>query len=345
MSRLPLAVLLLALAPSARADSLAALKSQAGPSGADAAAAPTASVSAKEIPFPGCDEKQQQRMRAAIDGAMKMVDSCLSTYNKGVMARDIKRDFPKFRFSCAQEMRASGGETVREPTTGPLKSADISMTMHTRMSQYSLEARVFHEMIHAVDGNPNQRYIVSPEFHKTAGFPDPVYGCQFTCYGGVYDDERKAMVRYLRQLGDGADIPASDRKVDCDNGQDCGTLEKYVYLCDTAKPVVTKEVKAAAHKGGAPKCIAEGLLNGCDSINDVKSCGGAVKGQLCAVRCKILQAQADNGGQFPDYIVNDMLGLGARLEGATQNDGKDLAADEKKLFDDRGTKKLIKSCN
>jgi hypothetical protein len=357
MRRQPLAALCLILAaPLAADDSLSKLKSDAGKDATAAAAASVPAAHGTVIAYPGCDEKQQARVQAAIDSALKMVDSCLSGYNKGKMAAAIKKNFNKFYFSCAPETRSSGGVTTHDADGQTLKAAHISLTMHTRLIQYSLPARVFHEMIHAIDlpaGNQSAKenrdghYILSASRHASPGFPDPVYGCQFACYGGVGEDERKAMTRYLTLLAESnLDIPASDKNIACESYEDCDIRKRYAYLCDTAKPIAPNDLIAKDRKANRPTCIAEGLQNSCDAINDEKNCPAKPSlGPLCAVRCEILQGAAANGGSYPPELASKMLGLGQRLSDAYDNNGEGLSDDDAKVYAAAKRKGLLKSCN
>lgn len=356
MSRHPLAVLLLILAaPVGAQDSLSKLKAQAG-ADATAASGSVPAAQGKVIAYPGCNEKQQARVQAAIDSALKMVDSCLSGYNKGKMAAAIKKNFNKFDFSCSQETRASGGETSHDTDGQTLKAAHISLTMNSRLIQYSMPARVFHEMIHAIDlpstnqsakENRDGHYILSKSLHAAPGFPDPVYGCQFACYGGVGEDERKAMTRYLSLLADsGLDIPESDKDIACESYEDCGIRKRYAYLCDTAKPIAPKDLVAKDRKANRPTCIAERVADSCDAITDAKSCPAKPsQGPLCALHCEILQGAAANGGSYPPDLVRKMMGLGQRLSDAYDSNGQGLSDDDAKIYAAAKRTGLLKSCD
>lgn len=373
MRSLPLAVLCLTLAAPLRAQkAMDELSKNAGPSAnPEKNQAPKAAPRARHFkdcvvePARGGGQRDQDKyLSDAIEDALQKVDGCLVNYNKGEIARKIKTHYRSFEFSCYQDERGSGGVTTHDGG-----KASISMTMHSRLVQYSMSARVFHEMIHAVDqGSTNLaaksgrdgKYIVSQEMHNNLGYPDPVYGCQFACYGGVGDDERKAVARYNRQLveagGEGSEIPLYDGKKfkcpadqpDCCKKDDpyCGELLTYAGLCDLGEPYEPKgageKIAAAARKRGASKCIAEQMINGCAAVDDAKQCPAKSKDPMCPIKCEILTGKDPRGG-YASNVIGKMLGMGRRFADAYP-DGEGLSEEDKPLFAAAKKKGMLKAC-
>jgi hypothetical protein len=380
MRRLPLAVLAFALAAPLRADNAAdALKKQAGPD-ADPAKIKTPAQKGRALALDGCvqekvtkggkvvDRDQDKEMRAAIDSAVTRLDSCLVRYHKGEMAAKIKKQLKNFKFSCAQEVRSEGGVTTFADDGTP----EISMTMHTSMGQYGLPARVFHEMIHAVDPpvtgkdkKTTRLYVVSDDAHnsKPAGFPDPVYGCQFACWGSMYgdrigDDERKAIARYNGTLSDAGakEIPMMDEAAftcpedfpdckDADNHKH-GYLRQlltYAWLCQEARPYLPKEAKNPMQRRAAPICIAQQLINGCPQIDDAKKCPAKKsQGALCSAKCEITQAM-DAGTGAANTVIDKYKGLGKKFTDAYPK-GLATGDEDKPLYDAAKKAGLLAKC-
>lgn len=340
----PLAAAFLLLAVSASAQpTFNDLKKKSGdvkePRGVD--------VAEYKPPVTGCDEKQQASMEAAIAAARKKVDDCLDGFNHRIAA-EIQKNFKKFTFSCHQETRAAGGNTDHElADDGSLKSAAISITMHSRLVQYSREARVFHEMIHAIDlpsrdraakKDRDGRLIISAERHASAGFPDPVYGCQFSCYPeGIGEDEGKQITRYNRLLnesGEGLKLPEGKKKVD-DGGNQYAQIygPTYAGLCETGKPVAPKSLVAKDRELNRPVCIAEKILNGCDAPDEACASAHPPKGELCERRCAVLR---------DPKAADEVIAMGGRLASALDDGGANLDPADKKVFS--AAKKLIAAC-
>ena len=355
MPRAFLAVLvsLLAAAAPARAQSLDELKTAGGakPDAPPPPAPEGTAVDALTFPLTGCTDAQRPGVAAAVRGARAMVDSCLQSLNPK-MAADIAAHFSKFDFACGQEPSGAGGRTTHEVDgRGRLLAAHITLTMRSRLVQYTKEARLFHEMIHAVDppaggqakANRDGRYVISAARHAVAGFPDPVYGCQFACYGGIGEDEGKQMTRYVRLLKeDGLDIPESRKDFPCE-GEACLHVKRYAYLCETGKPVVSKAILARDRKANLPTCVAEGLLNACGKADDA-SCASRTppKGALCALRCETLLDAAANEGRLSGAVADKMFALGARLAEAAENEGASLSGEDAKVYAESG--RIIAAC-
>ncbi len=359
----PLLALAVAL-PAAAQPTVDELKKQAGKD----ASAKTAGVAAPEgkaiefklppTPIAGCTADQQSGMEKAILAAREKVDTCLSGINPK-MASEIAKQYSKFKFSCYQESRGAGGDTQHETDgKGHLTAANISITMHSRLIQYSREARVFHEMIHAIDlpadnqaakTNRDGHFIISAARHAKAGFPDPVYGCQFSCYpSDVGEDEGKVMNSYSRLLKESnMEIPDSTKNIPGEDATPYSKLylKKYAYLCETGKPIVPKDLVDKDRAANRPTCVAEGLLNACDAADD-KSCASKnpPKGQLCALRCETTLDIAANGGHLSGKQADKMFSLGKRLSDASDNGGADLSDEDKAVYADAQKKGLIKAC-
>lgn len=340
------------------------LKGQAG--GAAAAGSAGAAVpegklldagSELKISLSECAGDQQARVEKAIRGAREKVDSCLAGFNPK-MAAEIGRQFHKFKFYCNQEPSGAGGVTTHDVDgKNRLAAAHIRLTMRSRLIQYSMEARVFHEMIHAIDvPASNQaaktgrdgKFIISASRHATPGFPDPVYGCQFSCYGGIGEDEAKAMTRYSRLLAEsGLEIPESRKDIPCAdaNSYECLYVKKYARLCETGKPVASADLLETDRAANRPLCIAEGLANACDAADDA-SCGSQKppKGALCGLRCEILLETAANGGRMPGKTADRLFSIGAAVAGAVDGDGAGLEGENAVFYSETKRKGLIKAC-
>lgn len=343
---------------------LEALKGQAG--GASAAGSAAAAVpegklldagTELKISLSECVGEQQARVEKAIRGARETVDSCLAGFNPK-MAADIGRQFHKFKFYCNQEPSGAGGVTTHDvDEKHRLAAAHIRLTMRSRLIQYSLEARAFHEMIHAIDvPASNQaaktgrdgKFILSAARHATPGFPDPVYGCQFSCYGGIGEDEGKAMTRYSRLLAEsGLEIPESRKDVPCGdaNSYECLYVKKYAYLCETGKPIVSAGLVEKDRAANRPLCIAEGLANACDEADDA-SCASKnpPKAALCGLRCEILLETAANGGRMPGKTADRLFQVGAAVAGAIDGDGAGLEGENAAFYAGAKRKGLIRDC-
>lgn len=356
----PLLALLAALPAGGAENAVDALKAQ-GPKDAKgntitvAVAAPEGkAVESKALSITDCTPEQLPGMETAIRAARAKVDSCLSGINPK-MASEISRLFDKFRFSCYQEPRGAGGDTRHDLNAkGNVSGADISITMRSRMIQYSKESRVFHEMIHAIDPpatnqsaktNRDGHFIISAARHAKAGFPDAVYGCQFSCYPNeIGEDEAKVIRNYNDST---ANIPESTKDIPVDNASPYAKLhvKQYAYLCETGKPIAPKDLIDKDRAANMPTCVAEGLLNSCDAADDA-SCKSPrpPRGALCGLRCETLIDEAANGGRISRRLIDKMFALGRRLADATANGGADLSEEDRVVYADAQKKGLIRAC-
>lgn len=340
------------------------LKSQAG----GAAVARSGEVAAPEgkpvdegselkVSLMECVGDQQARVEKAIRGAREKVDSCLAGLNPA-MAAEIGRQYHKFKFYCAQDPSGAGGVTTHDVDgRNRLAAAHIRLTMRSRLIQYSMEARAFHEMIHAIDvPASNQaaktgrdgKFIISASRHATPGFPDPVYGCQFACYGGIGEDEAKAMTRYSRLLAEsGLEIPESEKDIPCGdaNSYECLYVKKYARLCETGRPVATADIVEKDRAANRPACVAEGLANACDAADDA-ACASKKPptGALCGLRCEILLETAANGGRMPGRTADRLFAIGAAVAGAIDGGGAGLEGENAAFYAAAERRGLIKAC-
>lgn len=246
---------------------LSDLQGSGGNAPVDAPAAPTAAV-ALSGDGGGCD------LRPYVLAAVKKVGSCLAGLN-GEMTGKIKEgiDHDRFEFVCGDAVDTEGGRTEHEvdPVTGALVSATITIRMKAAPSasgppiaQSSPEARVFHELIHAVD--PAGRYILGAGEHKERGFPDAVYGCHFACYKDMTSEDVKVLDVYERSHGDVPEqAPCSEDKEN-DGNTACSALQKYRYLCRTGKPYMDAADLRATRVRQLPTCVIEKLINECRDV-------------------------------------------------------------------------------
>lgn len=358
-------VALLSLAAGARAQpkskTLDDLQKQSGKDGGNPVPIPEGkAVDDVKAPLTGCDAKQQTEVAAAIAAARAKVDSCLAGFNPK-MAAEIAKQFPKFKFQCEQTPRSEGAVTDHETDAhGRLTSATIKLTMHSRMVQYSREARLFHEMIHAIDppsrdraaaSGRDGRYIISASRHATAGFPDPVYGCQFSCYpDGIGEDEGKEITRYNRLLSSsagGLKLPEGKKPVDCPAGaQYCALYApNYAGLCETGKPVFPSDLVAKDRVANRPTCLIEALVNSCPAADGV-ACASAKppSGPLCALTCETVLAQEANGGRMPRKTADRLYAIGGKLSAAIDDGGAGLEGDDKALYAAAQRKGFLAAC-
>lgn len=276
-----------------------------------------------------CRDGDEAKLNGAIQAAARRVDSCLEQENPAI-ARKIRSNFHKMKFHCGYSGGMAGGNTDANQDG----SADVTLNFRAHGVQYSLAARTFHEMIHAVD--PLNKLILSPHAHAQAGYPDVVYACQLDCYpSGVSDDERKQIMRLGRALQEeGRQVPLADVK-DCPSEYDCPTISAYTAICRGGKVLSTKTVRDADKKQNAPICFAEALLNACSG-----ACRGRKSGPVCAKACAFDAASDEGKGT----MIPDFQAVGARLAAADDDGGKSLEGDDLALYKDGQRKKLFAGC-
>ena len=252
-----------------------------------------------EVPVEACPEDFGARAGSTTDRlgtktqeAVQRVEAGLSGLNND-MARKIlaKIKAKKIRVACGVSSGLDGGQTEFE-AGGKVK---ITIYMAARQDQYSLEARIFHELIHAVD--PDNKYILSAAMHSRDGFPDPVYGCQFALFNGVGADEIDRVNNYERS--NGLTIPQLE-SYSCQGG-DCATLRKYAYLCSSGKPLASGTTLDAASAQKAVECIMDGILNKCE----LKACAD--------LRAKADAEMERNNGNLPSALRKELKATGGRL--------------------------------
>lgn len=130
------------------------------------------------------------------------------------------------KFREGVRFRCGSGGTAGHAMPG---SNEITLGFRgTSADDYLLQTRAFHELLHAIDDDA----AMTPHSHEhRPGFPDPVYSCQYACFGGFGD------TRDRFHNNQGSRIPAS-RKLKChanDDDSDCQLRAKYAYVCETGK--------------------------------------------------------------------------------------------------------------
>ncbi|HNW43248.1 MAG TPA: hypothetical protein PKI19_02015 [Elusimicrobiales bacterium] len=232
------------------------------------------------------------RLNAKTQEAVQMVESALPALNKA-LARKIllKIKAKKIRVLCGESSGLDGGKTEHEAGG----AVNITMYLKAGGSQYPLADRIFHEFIHAAD--PDGKLILSAAMHARAGFPDPVYGCQFGVFRNIGTDEIDRLGNYERSQG--LTIPELDSYACA--GRDCAQLRKYAYLCSTGKPLAGAATldKAAEQKGAA--CVMDGILNNCE----LAACSG--------FRAKVDEEMERSGGSLTAELGGRLKAAGARL--------------------------------
>ncbi len=305
-----------------------------------------------KVDLSDCGDKHAD-VEAAIRGAYEKVGSCLSGFNPKLAAK-IKAEFHKFKFVCDQETRAHGGTTTHDVENGKLVSAEIKLTMRSRLVQYGRQARLFHEMIHAVDlpardqsalTGRDGKLIVSAQRHASAGFPDPVYGCQFACYPqGIGEDEGKAVKRWSQALAaDGLELESNPKK-QVELGEDAGPYAQlyaptYAKLCESGKPVVSETLLEADRAANRPTCIAEKLANACSE----PKCPAKKGDSLCSLGCELSDDTAGGRG-LSGKMADRLMKLGTALSAAIPKSGKGLEGEEAEFYADANAAGIIKAC-
>jgi hypothetical protein len=274
-----------------------------------AEAVPTAEIPIEACPadFGATAAEMTARLAEKTREAVRMVDSCLPGLNK-TMAKDIRRALKakKVKILCGDSSGLDGGLTEH---AGDGKAA-ITIYMRARGTQFPLAARVFHELIHAVD--PGGKYVLSAKMHARSGFPDPVYGCQFACFQSIGSEDIDRLNNFQRT--NGIVIPPLE-SYDC-KGPDCPYLKQHAYLCSTGKPMAGADTLDAAAEQKASSCIVEGLLNECA----LKACKD--------FRATVEEATEKTGGDLTPEMGKVLTGLGKRLYRAALEGKKPAELDE-----------------
>lgn len=293
----------------------------------------------KPYSFKDCEEAPKARLEAAVDKAVEKVQGCLKGLNSGIagkIVRKLKRK--KIHFVCGDQGGTEGGR-VEFYQNG---AADVIMSMQRKRGiiSYPLEQRVFHELIHAVD--PQGNLLLSAKAHARAGFPDPVYGCQFACYPeAVGTDEMDRLYNYQRH--NSLVIP-EDKSYSCDEEgtgkHECATLRKHAHLCRTGEPYATRSMKDEAKLKELPGCLIEKCLNECGA----RVCKKLVKG--------VSDVMEANGGAIPRSWREKLLSMGQNIAAVliTEDRAKkreylsSLNEDETKLYRVIRRKRYYQAC-
>lgn len=263
-----------------------------------------------------CQPEQEAIVQAALDQALSTVDGCLININR-TMARAIQTLTQRGRVSIACEEVASshGARTEHQPRG---KVSIFVNLASTSPDQKPISARLFHELIHAVD--PQDRYLISPAAHNNAGFPDPVYGCQYACYGGVGAAEGDYVRTYARTnqitLAEYPDFPCAGIP-----SHFCPVLRKYAQLCKTGLPPAIASPGDAQRRSQLPGCILGALV------------------ERCAAPCRDIQAKVrvleapETNSETRRATRQELLALASKLARALSlEDPADLTESERGLY-------------
>ncbi|MCX5796928.1 MAG: hypothetical protein NTY77_15640 [Elusimicrobia bacterium] len=298
---------------------------------AKVAAVPGALVATAKLPIsPECPQAAAQQLAQASERAADAASSCLNRLNpamSGKIQKALARN--KLRLLCGDETGTEGGRIERYQDG----SVDLVLPLKTHAIQYPLDARIFHELIHAVD--PGAQYIVSAQVHARPGSPDAVYGCQFACFGGVGTDEVDRLRNYQSQGS--VSIPELE-DYSCAGKADqreCPTLRRYAYLCKLGKPMIDEEALRKVRAKDLPACLVEKLMNDCPD----KAC--------VTLRGRFEASSSESGGKPPPEMLKYMLDVGGALGaalGPDQDESGLATPDAKALFKSAKARGYHKAC-
>lgn len=278
----------------------------------------------------GCTPEQQKTLEGALDRAAKTAETCLKDLNPKLAEKVLKR-YAGFEYACSDVLSFEGGDT-KQLGGGRAK---VTMAFKTSGLQYDFEARLFHELLHAVD--PTYELIGNRDAHRRAGNPDVVYACQLACYpGGIGAQE----ITMSQKAGSVPDTPKGydpKRRLDADSAylmddsEHRFAAETYASLCAGGKP-------ASAQKSLDRACLAQKIVNGCPKGEDAKFCGSdaAEASAYCRVRC-------DAGGD-EQKTVNAALDASTQIIAALK-DKKGLSGEPASLLKQFLKDKSLEACN
>jgi hypothetical protein len=242
-----------------------------------------------------------------------------------------------------------------------LTQADITFNFGAKGNQYPEPARVFHEMLHAIDteGYPGDahrdgRLLISAELHAHAGFPDPIYACHFSCYqGGMDDREDKQMTNLRRALDKEGKEKPPVVEVPCENPTggtiNCATVSAYAGICQLGeKTPIPQSLLEEGRLEALPKCLQEQMLNGCDlgrgaAAREAKCQIPVVKkSALCRLACDWDQKQKDP--KAAGAFIKMVEGSAAKIIEALPKDGEGLQDEDVFYYHELKLTGRLKKC-
>lgn len=319
-------------------------------------AEPKAKIMGVKLQVLDCDDPADAALlEQYVQDAVPLVE-CLAGVNPGI-AKKIGANFKKFVFHCGRWSSGTGATTVHTVNEkGRLKRVDITYNFGAGGTQYLGPARIYHELIHAIDvpegpgsKHPDGRLVTTTKQHAKAGFPDAVYGCHFACdQGRMGDDENKMIGNVMDALkSDGVDIH-KDKDFKCSWPDKCGVVEFYAGVCRKGEPLLPESWKNEARRKDRPKCLLEVMLNACPlgktEMKRKANCEKPVIQQsaLCRLRCEY-----DAAGDDEDKIaaVETKAARGAaNLAKVLDQNGEGLAGDDAHYYHELEMWDKLKLC-
>ena len=277
----------------------------------------------------GCTEQQQQTLERALDRAAKKAETCLKDLNPR-LAEKVLKSYAGFEYACSSELSFEGGDT-KQLGGG---RARVTMAFKTSGLQYDFEARLFHELLHAVD--PAYALLGNREAHKRAGNTDVVYSCQLACYPGGIEAQEIKMSQKAGSVGDTPKGYDPKKQMDADSAymmddsEHRFAAETYASVCAGGKP-------AAAQKSLDKACLAQKMVNGCPKADDKGFCDSdaADDSAYCRLRC---------GGKDMSAAVDAAMKASGEIVAALK-DKKGLSGEPASLLKQLKADKSLEACN